>query len=323
MSVIMYGKDTTNKQSNKAESVKDFAKAMRKPSRKKHFGKHLAYQLFYQNPESINRKGYQRSIYCSESLIPDQEKGTLYTHRCRCRWCPTCASIQTAQFIAGYGRQLDKLDDLWFVTLTRPTVTADELEGQIKLFQKHWNAITKDRYWKANKPKALRKMECTIRPNGMYHYHFHIIIQGKENAEWIQKKWLYLNPESNGLAQDIRPIKQGQYIEVFKYFTKLLVKDEKGKRYIDFKRLDFVFQTIRGRRIYQPFGGLKKIKEEIDDNRLVSERVPDEYLRIWDWMTSVGYVDKKTGEVLTGDWKLPKWVQELTGTIPGNEEESE
>lgn len=323
MSVIMYGKDTTNKQSNKAESVKDFAKAMRKPSRKKHFGKHLAYQLFYQNPESINRKGYQRSIYCSESLIPDQEKGTLYTHRCRCRWCPTCASIQTAQFIAGYGRQLDKLDDLWFVTLTRPTVTADELEGQIKLFQKHWNAITKDRYWKANKPKGLRKMECTIRPNGMYHYHFHIIIQGKENAEWIQKKWLYLNPESNGLAQDIRPIKQGQYIEVFKYFTKLLVKDEKGKRYIDFKRLDFVFQTIRGRRIYQPFGGLKKIKEEIDDNRLVSERVPDEYLRIWDWMTSVGYVDKKTGEVLTGDWKLPKWVQELTGTIPGNEEESE
>lgn len=322
MSVIMYGKDTTNKQSNKAESVKDFAKAMRKPSRKKHFGKHLAYQLFYQNPKSINRKAYQRSIYCSESLIPDKEKGTLITKRCRCRWCPTCASIQTAQFIAGYAPQLNELDDLWFVTLTRPTVTAEELEEQIKTFQKHWHTITTDLYWRKNKPKGLRKMECTIRPNSMYHYHFHIIIKGKENAEWIQKKWLYLNPESNGLAQDIRPIKQGQYIEVFKYFTKLLVKDEKGKRYIDFKRLDFVFQTIKGRRIYQPFGGLKKVEEDIDDKRLLAENVPIEYLRLWKWMNYVGYVDENTGEVLTGDWLLPEWVQELTGTIPVNEEES-
>ena len=305
---------TTTDTQRVTETKKDFPKLMRKPSRKKHFGQHIAFQLYYQNPKSTNRKAYQRSIYCSEELVPTSN-GTLITKRCRCRWCPTCASIQTAQFIAGYAPQLNELDDLWFVTLTRPTVDAEGLKGQMDVFQERWRAITKDKYWRKNKPKGLRKMECTIRPEGKYHYHFHIIIQGRENAEWIQKKWLYLNPDSHGLAQDIRPIKKGEYIEVFKYFTKLLIKDEKGKRYIDFVRLNFIFETIKGKRVYQPFGGLKKVEEEIDDNRLMATDVPIQYLRLWKWMTYVGYVDEQTGEILTGDWLLPEWVQELTGEI--------
>lgn len=98
------GKGTNNPTDIKSE-IK-FRKLMRKPSRKKHFGQHLAYKLYYVNPESINRKAYQRSIYCSDSLIPTKD-GNLMTHRCRCRWCPMCASIQTAKLIAGYGPQLN------------------------------------------------------------------------------------------------------------------------------------------------------------------------------------------------------------------------
>lgn len=159
-------------------------------------------------------------------------------------------------------------------------------------------------------------MECTIRPNGKYHYHFHVIVDGEENARWIQKKWLELNPDSSSTAQDVRPVKQGQYIELFKYFTKLLVKDKAtGKRSIDFVRLNTVFVAIRGKRIYQPFGGLTKVDEDIDDERLIGAEVPPEYYRLWRWMNNQGYTDPKTGERLTGDWTLPEWVQELTGEI--------
>lgn len=315
----MWNKDKTKKGSSQETTRNDFQMAMRKPSRKKHFGQHIAYQLFYRNPNSPNRRAYQRSIYCSDTLIPTKD-GKLITKRCRSRWCPICASIQTAKFIAGYAPQLNELDDLWFVTLTRPTVTADKLEEQINTFQERWRAITFDRYWKKNKPMGLRKMECTIRPNDNYHYHWHIIIQGKENAEWIYKKWLQLNPESSSAAQDVRPIKKGQYIELFKYFTKLMSKDSQGKRYIDFEKLDFILTTIKGRRIYQPFGGLKKVEENTeDDRRILGDDVPIDFLKVWRWMTYVGYVDEDTGEVITGDWLLPKWVKELTGEVDDKE----
>ena len=312
------GKGTNNPTDIKSEMK--FRRQMRKPSRKKHFGEHLSLRLYYVNPESINRKAYYRSIHCSELLIPTVD-GNLTTQRCRCRWCPICASIQTAKLIAGYGPQLNELDDLWFVTLTRPTVPADKLAEQIDIFQKKWQAITKDRHWKDNKPIGLRKMECTMRPRGLYHYHFHVIIQGRENAQWVYKKWLELNPESSCRAQDCRPIIKGQYIELFKYFTKLVVKTKSGKRLpIDFARLDFILTTIKRKRVYQPFGGLQKVSEDItDDERIMGNEVPDELCRLWSWMTNVGYVDFRDGEILTGDWKLPEWVEELTRKTNGED----
>lgn len=297
----------------KYTEAEKFQRSMRKPTRKKHFSLHIAYQLYYQNPDSSLRKAYQRSIYCSDTYAPTEE-GTLQTHRCRGRWCPVCASIQTAQMIAGYAPQLAKLDDLWFVTLTRPTVTAEELPEQIKTYQSVWSLMTRQRYWKATKPKGLRKMECTIRPEGRYHYHWHIIIQGEDNARWLIDQWLRRNPDSDRAAQDMRRVDNGGYIELFKYFTKLMAVDKStGKRYIDFKRLDVIFQAIQGKRVYQPFGGLTKVEEEIDDSKLIATDVPVEFLRLWKWMTGVGYVDYQTGEVLTGDYELPEWVAQLTG----------
>lgn len=226
--------------------------------------------------------------------------------------------------IQGYGPQIGNLKEPYFVTLTAPTVTEEELPDQMKAFQSRWRDITNQKYWKDTKPKGIRKAECTIRPKGMYHYHWHIIIDGKASAEWIRKQWLRRCPEASNRAQDIRPVRQGEYLEIFKYFTKLIAQDKStGKRFIDFKRLDAVMVATKGKRIYQPFGGLKRVEEELLDDELQSIEIPIDYHKLWQWATGIGYIDHNTGEILTGDYELPKWVEVLTGGSVTDEREKE
>lgn len=314
----------TNNPTDGAELQKQF----RKLTRKKHFSQHLAYGLFYSHPkDDIHplRRAYIQTIYCGQELVPVKGKDgktRLSSKRCEGRWCPRCQSIRIAKLIQGYGPALAKLDNLYFVTLTAPTVEWYKLEEQIQSFQTRWRDITRQRYWMKNKPIGMRKTECTIRPNGMYHYHWHIIIQGKENAQWIVSQWLKRCPEAHGLAQDIRPVKQGEWLEIFKYFTKLTAQDKStGKRYIDFARLDHVMQVMRGKRVYQPFGGLKAVSEDDLEDYADSVEIPEDYVGLWKWATGIGYINEDTGEVLAGDYKLPKWIEILAGRITTKQEE--
>ena len=317
------GKDTNNNSKNK-----ELEKLFRKLTRKKHFSQSLAFGLFYSHDiDEMHplRDAYIRTIYCGQELMPvtnEDGKMRLASKRCEGRWCPRCQSIRIAKLIQGYGPALSKLDNLYFVTLTAPTVEGDKLKDQMKAFQDRWRAMTSDRYWRKNKPIGIRKTECTIRPNGMYHYHWHIIIQGRDNAEWIVSQWLQRCPEASDLAQDIRPVKQGDWLEIFKYFTKLVAQDKStGKRFIDFKRLDHVMQVMRGKRVYQPFGGLKQVKENDLEDDLSSVEISEDYHKLWSWATGIGYVNYDTGEVLTGDYELPKWVEMLAGGITDEQEQ--
>lgn len=302
--------------------IDELQKLFRKLTRKKHFSQALAYGLFYSHEVDDYhqlRKAYIKTIYCGQELIPmtnEDGKRRFASKRCEGRWCPRCQSIRIAKLIQGYGPALSKLENLYFVTLTAPTVKGDELPNQIKAFQKRWRSITNQKYWRDNKPIGIRKTECTIRPNEMYHYHWHLIIQGEENAKWIVEQWLKRCPEANGLAQDIRPVKQGDWLEIFKYFTKLVAQDKStGKRFIDFKRLDLVMQVMRGKRVYQPFGGIKQVKEDDLEDDLASVEIKDEYYKLWKWATGIGYVNYETGEILTGNYELPKWVEALAGRV--------
>ena len=312
-----------DKGTNNNSGSHELQKIFRKLTRKKHFSKQLAFGLFYaRNGEDYTSplsKNYIKTIYCGEELMPvtnEDGKRRLASKRCEGRWCPRCQSIRIAKMIQGYGPQIGELKEPYFVTLTAPTVTEEELPEQMKAFQERWNNITIQRYWRKNKPKGIRKVECTIRPEGKYHYHWHIIIDGKDNAEWIVSQWLQRCPDASNLAQDIRPVRQGEYLEIFKYFTKLIAQDKStGKRFIDFKRLDAVMVAMRGKRVYQPFGGLKKVEEDHLEDELESVEVPKDYHQLWKWATGLGYINYDTGEILTGDYELPKWVEMYTGKV--------
>lgn len=241
-----------------------------KRARKKFTSLAIATHLLEANPDSFLAKSYERSTHCTGTLTPNAE-GRLVAHYCKNRWCPVCLSIRIAVLINGYKPQLDKLKDPYFVTLTRPSCTAKELPLQIKRMGDAFRKI-KHRKSMRNVP-GLRKAECTTRPGGRYHYHFHIIIEGKENAEYLIKSWLKLNPGSVLKAQDMHKADCSSMERLFKYFTKLLAKDKDGDLHMmDFRMLDVIFRALHGKRIFQPFGGLSRVSEDIQDEELQATR---------------------------------------------------
>lgn len=261
-----------------------------KRARKKFTSLAIATHLAEENPDSPLFKSYERSKHCMETLTPNAE-GRLTAHYCKNRWCPVCQSIRIAVLINGYKPQLEKLKDPYFVTLTRPTCTADELPRQIKRMAIAWRKLKHRK--NLIQARGIRKAECTIRPDGQYHYHFHIIIEGRENAENLIKSWLELNPDSIRKAQDMRAADCSSMIELFKYFTKLLAKDKSGERkMMDYKRLDVIFRALAGKRVYQPFGGLTMVSEDIEDQELEATREIAQQVYTWvvsDWFgTSEG-----------------------------------
>jgi hypothetical protein len=273
------------------------------------YNKHSA--LFY---------SYTSSYYCSRYLVVDGNN-ILKTKYCKNRWCFTCNRIRTAQLINGYQPQLDKIQDKYFVTLTAPTIAGNFLKARIKEFEEQWRKITN--LYNQTKPfetfKGIRKMECTLRDNDLYHYHYHVIIEGKAQAEWLLNQWLKRFPSAKRQAQDIRAADNGSSMELFKYFTKLISKDtsmfaDTHRTINAFKRLDLVFNALKGKRVFQSFGGLKAVSEAISDELMKDlERPSDKQGKFWKWVEK-DWVSEY-GELLTG-YKPAESIEQLLKHCP-------
>jgi hypothetical protein len=157
--------------------------------------------------------------------------------------------------------------------------------------------LTRENRYK-RKIKGIRKSECTIRPNGHYHYHFHIILDGKDNAEWLVKEWLRLCPDSDPLAQDLRPADNGSFKELFKYFTKLTVKSGSNMVLFPYSRMDIIFTVMYQKKVFQSFGGLKMLSEDIEDINAQDYTFLEDCEKVWKWYES-DWIDE-WGECLTG-----------------------
>ena len=291
----MEDKDRTKPDNSKEEQ----GKTLQKKAKKKYLSKGIAYHLYYETDSPL-RKSYQNSIYCADVLAPNKTQTKLTSKYCKNRWCPLCSSIRIAMLINGYGPQLKELKEPYFVTLTAPTVPAEELPARIELFRKSFRQIVDNYRARKMGMKGIRKAECTVRPKDLYHYHFHVIIDGKVNAEFLVKRWLEIVPGALPQSQDLRPADEGSFIELFKYFTKLVAKDKRTgmREIVDYKRLDIIFQALRGKRTFQPFGGLKAVSEDIDEEELEANILISAD-SIFKWITD-DWVNLETGECLTG-----------------------
>lgn len=157
--------------------------------------------------------------------------------------------------------------------------------------------MVNSREGRRRKIRGIRKAECTVRPNGHYHYHFHVVVDGVDNAKWIVSEWLRIMGKcADSKAQDIRVADEDSLKELFKYFTKLTVKNE--GILIDYKRMDVIFTALRGKRVYQPFGGVKSVSEEIDEVQTQEYELLDECEQVWNW--DVNDWINEYGECLTG-----------------------
>lgn len=295
--------------SKDTSKVTDTQKAAVKKARKKYFSYGLAINLANLYPQPSLYHSYINTLACAKTLVVDAE-GRAHSKYCKNRWCPLCQSIRIAKLIDGYKAQLEAMSELYFVTLTRPTVPAELLPWQKETMLSAFTKIRNSRPFKRAKWSGLRKAECTIRPNELYHYHYHILIDSKEGAEFLLRRWLELNPDSDPQAQDLRPVdrtkastEKGSLLEIFKYFTKLIARlkcdDGTEVRYINYRRLNVIFEFMRGQQVFKPFGSLKPITEDFEDEELTAEMQVDRANSIWQWLHSDWY-DIDTGELLSG-----------------------
>lgn len=296
--------------------VKSIVDDLRKRNKYKWFGYHLSCYLYYQNPESILRKSYQNTMYCAGTL--EQSDGKLHTHWCKNRWCPACNRNYMGKMINAYRPRLDKEHDLYFLTLTAPNVPACALEDELDKYREAWKYI-QNRYWFKKGIKAgiigIRKVECTYNPvKDTYHPHLHILISNKEFAENIYNAWHEWNLKQQRWispnAQCLKKVKDdGSYLEIFKYFTKLIAKDGEKREYFDAVHMNVIFEAMKGKRVYFRIGSKKAWQcdevKEADDADLKTQ---DEEDKIWNWMDNTdyfGYYDIDSGETLT-EMRPPK-----------------
>ncbi|MCS7078256.1 MAG: protein rep [Bacteroidia bacterium] len=281
-----------------------------KRARAKYFSLRLSLALIEYNPDSLLLNSYKNTLFCNKNLHKVDNK--LIGSYCKNRWCLVCNRIRTASLINAYLPELEKFNDAQFVTLTLPTVTEKDLYYRIKEMESAWRLIIELARKKKIGFKGIRKKECTLRPDNYYHYHYHLIIEGRKNAEWLVMQWLKRFPIASPKAQDIRKADERSYKELFKYFTKLVSKNM-GRYIDDFRRLDFMFSVLKGVRIFESFGGIRKADENFDDVELQAIFVNTIRGEIWRWVVSDW--ENEFGDLLTG-YKPSEAVLELLSKCP-------
>lgn len=252
-------------------------------------------------------KSYWNTFHCAGTI--EQRAGKQSSRYCGNRWCLVCSRIRTARAINAYHPVIQLWESPHFVTLTLRTVTGEELEERIRAMLKAIRAIgISMKNTHKLSLKAIRKLECTSRPGGRYHPHFHLIVETREQAELLYDLWLAWHPDlASRRGQDVRPCGERSLVELAKYLTKVVAKTEDGKRIIPVTELDTIFQALKGRKTLRPMGfRLPKEVEESIESEVMEVEASDAIKRVeetvyWEWIQEMtDWVDRETGECLTG-----------------------
>jgi len=258
--------------------------------------------------DSPLKKSYWRTWHCTNVLLQEGQKIT--SQYCNNRWCIVCNRIRTAKMINKYHPVImDEIQDRQFVTLTFPNVKGEILSKSIEDMILNFQRIKHKMYVRDQvKIKGIRKLEVTYNPiRKDFHPHFHLVIEGKDQAELLLNEWLIRYPNAERHAQDVRPADSDSVIELLKYTAKLVNKNDykrlEGGRIeigIHAKALDTIFQALYRKRTYQGFGIKARLNEDISE--LESEVYEDilSDIDVWTWDQDNSDWISTYGEMLTG-----------------------
>ena len=301
--------------------------SLQKRARSKAFTNSFIFDLI--DLESNLKKSYWSTYHCSSIVLQDGKK--ISSRYCNQRWCLTCNRIRTAKMIIGYKEPLAELKEPYFVTLTIPNVKAKYLKETIEDMNNSIKAVRKNlkKTYKINL-KGLRKYECTYnKKEGTYHPHFHLIIESKEASDKLINLWLNKYPKANRKAQDSSPANEESIIELCKYFTKVISKDNDYNP----KALDIMFRAAKGKRTFQPIGIKKVVSEDIEEIRSQEIDFKEPQIEIWkyekeyfDWVSPHGETlteynpTKEDLKVIKQDYKFKAndTIKERAKGIPTN-----
>jgi hypothetical protein len=254
------------------------------------------------------RFAYASTVRCAAELV--QEGVKVQGKYCRQRWCLVCNRIRTRKLIGAYLPEMATWTAPHFVTLTIPNVQGHELHGVVREMLAAVRPIARAiRHTDGLELKAVRKLETTYNTGRRdYHPHLHLIVNSREAADALVRRWLKVFPAAAGKAQDVRPCTGLNAMrELFKYFTKLVVMGLDGERTAPHPLvLDTIFKSVKGLRTFQPMGFVSRVKVSADDEALeldagtVSPIKPDSRGRIrWQWIGD-DWMDYGSGELLSG-----------------------
>lgn len=274
-------------------AFKGQSKSLGKRARSKWYTRKITGTLLFQ--DSPIHKYYQRAFYCNHTLT--QKAGKITSKYCNTRICNVCNRIRTAKLIDGYRSQLTGRG-MQFVTLTAPNVSDVDLKNEVDRMQRIASNILKVFRVRRKDPlNGVRKLEITYNAvDNTYNPHFHMIVDAGED---VICEWLARNPDAKRVAQDCRPVDDAVLKELFKYTTKI-VSHSKKKFIVYVKALDVIMRALKGRRCFQPFGDVRRVSEDVDDELEAVIEAEDYEIIEWEWHDAGDWVDTDTGELLTG-----------------------
>jgi plasmid rolling circle replication initiator protein Rep len=255
------------------------------------------------NIHSPLEKSYWNTIHCVENLFYNPENNKITGKYCNNRWCLVCNRIRTAKLLNGYMGEISKFQDKTFLTLTIPNVQDNVLEDSIKEMARNFREILNNVARKQKiKIDGIRKIECTYNlTRNDFHPHYHVLIDGREKAEFMQREWLKRYPDANIKAQDIRPADDNSIKELFKYFTKIVSKTDRNSKNeypVLIEPLDKINIAFYGKRVFQSFGKVKKQSEEVEE--IQAEDIGSILEgNIWEWVQDQSDWVSEYGECLT------------------------
>jgi len=277
---------------DKLAQLDGFTKILGKRAKAKYLTNAYTYRL--SGLKSDLKRSYQNTFYnCSNKLEQKDEKIT--GKYCNNRWCIVCNRIRTAKLINGYKSQLDDLPEKYFVTLTIPNVTGNDLRQVIQKMIQTFAKISRVYRDKRKTFIGIRKTECTYNAElNNFHPHFHLIISGEEQAYRLESDWLKQYPEAEKWCQNVKPADNNSVMELFKYFSKIVTN-----KTIYVSALDTIFRAIYGMRTYQAFGIKKNVSEDIEEIQAEIYKDLENRETTWTWLEN-DWIDKDSGEMLTG-----------------------
>lgn len=213
--------------------------------------------------ESRERNYVTRARFCQSVITQDGEN--VRVNYCNSRICLTCERIRKAKRINAYLEPITNLKSPYFVTLTKVSVKSEDLRSTIEEMGESWRKIRKNFSKRKIKSSGIRTLEFNYNlDTHKYNPHYHIVIDGKDNAELLKSLWLKQDSSLSKYANDIRMIKEpnkSTMLEVFGYVTKTIYKNKVYPKVI----ADSITALMDIRTI-QTFGNVRKlVSDDVDE----------------------------------------------------------
>jgi len=269
------------------------------------------------------KKAYYRSFTCTHYLVQDGQKVTA--KYCNGRWCFVCNRIRCMKLIKGYSPAIEEMEQPVFVTLTHPAVEGDKLKDTIDEMGRGLSRIIqrfrkREQRGKSNvRVVGIRKLECNHKmKKGTFNPHYHFLLDGMLNATALVEEWLKEYPDCNEDAQDVTLADPATVSkELFKYFTKII-----SKTGVDANALNTIFEAMYGKRTFQPYGGIRKVSEDVDQISSQEIDFKESRVEVWVWERQVHDWVSPDGELFSDfkpndvDLNLIKYLSYKDGKPP-------